>query len=103
MVQADQRKVFSIVSADLIQLIAQTGGTLGLAILALVMLRQSYQQLVKAERGSRERMREVNAQLLAAIERNTTAWVEATRTLTEVSAGLRVLLARRGDTAGGDV
>jgi hypothetical protein len=79
------------VSAELLEIIAQAGGTLGLAVLALVMLRRSYEQLVQAERAGRERLQGDNERMAAVIDRNTASWVDAARALVEISGGLAAM------------
>ena len=63
-----------MVMPDIVTLIANTGGTLGLAIFAIWMLQRSHKE-------HEARWREERRELLDTIERNTSAWVEASKQL----------------------
>jgi hypothetical protein len=71
---------------DIITLIAQTGGTLGLAIFAIWMLNRVWElRLEESKRASQLRieekeryaqdLREMNCEMKDVIERNTEAWM----------------------------
>jgi hypothetical protein len=77
---------------DIVTLIANTGGTLGLAIFAIWMLQRTYKdaearreeekEREKAEQAeARAKWQEERRELLGIIERNTCAWVEASEQL----------------------
>jgi len=70
---------------EIIKLIAEVGGTLGLAIFAIWML----------ERAHRERigeLKEERKQLQTALDRNTEAWQKATETISSIATGVAVLV-----------
>ena len=75
-------------SVDLLKLIADVGGSLGLALFAVWMMERTY-------REQRRQMEEERAETLAALERNTTAWQAATESLTRIST-VMLFLARNG-------
>ncbi len=62
---------------DLIKLIADVGGSLGLALFAIWISERTY-------RDYRERVEQDRAELLAAMERNTAAWAAVTEKLAEL-------------------
>lgn len=66
---------------DIVALIANTGGTLGLAIFAIWMLQRTYKDSEAKWNEEREKWKEERRELLGVIERNTRAWVEASEQL----------------------
>ena len=59
---------------DIIELIANTGGTLGLAIFSIYMLNRNFKEQEATWKGERQEM-------LKIIERNTDSWIEAAKFL----------------------
>lgn len=90
---------------NLVELIANVGGTLGLAIFVIVVLQRTWKDRAEEERAARERDREDRQRLLQVVERNTESWSAATQTMAAIAdcasqntddlRSLRVLLARR--------
>lgn len=90
---------------NIVELIANVGGTLGLALFVIVVLQRTWKERATEEDAARERDREDRARLLAALERNTEAWSAATQTMAVIADcaarntndlhALRLLLARR--------
>ena len=66
---------------DIVTLIANTGGTLGLAIFAIWMLQRAYKDAEAKWEEEKGRWMEERRELLDTIERNTNAWVEASKQL----------------------
>lgn len=59
---------------DIIELIANTGGTLALAIFSIYMLNRNFKEQEATWKGERQEM-------LKTIERNTDSWIEAAKFL----------------------
>jgi hypothetical protein len=66
---------------DIVTLIANTGGTLGLAVFAIWMLQRTHKEHEAKWQEEKARLKEERREALAVIERNTTAWVEASNQL----------------------
>lgn len=58
---------------DIVTLIANTGGTLGLAIFAIYMLNKTWQERLKEERQNTEEVREMWRSTRETLEKNTEA------------------------------
>lgn len=63
-------------AVDLITLIAQQGGTLGLAIAALWWLNKVWELRLEETKRYAAELKDMNCELRDAIERNTQAWVK---------------------------
>jgi len=70
--------------SELISLIADVGGSLGLALFAIWMLQRSYRE--QSEASETERTRLVNA-----LDRNTEAWEKATEMMVQISTGMAII------------
>ena len=66
---------------DIVTLIANTGGTLGLAIFAIWMLQRAHKDHEAKWEEEKARLKEERREALSIIARNTTAWVEASNQL----------------------
>lgn len=60
---------------DIIGVIAQHGGTLGLAIFAIWMMNRVWELRLEEVQRHAEDLRDMNCQMRDVIERNTEAWV----------------------------
>jgi len=70
---------------DIIELIANIGGTLGLAIFAIWRLDQAHKARI-------EELKEEREQLRNSLDRNTQAWQKATETMSSIATGVAVLV-----------
>ena len=62
-------------AVDLVTLIAQHGGTLGLAIFAIWMLNKVWELRLEETKRYANDLREMNCEMRDAIDRNTSAWM----------------------------
>jgi len=60
---------------DIAQVIAQHGGTLGLAIFAIWMLNRTWELRVEEVQRYAERLEQMNCEMRNVIERNTETWM----------------------------
>lgn len=90
---------------NLVELIANVGGTLGLALFVIVVLQRTWKERAAEEAAARERDREDRQRLEGIVERNTAAWTASAQTMgviadcaarnTQDLHQLRLLLSRR--------
>ena len=90
---------------NIIEVLAQHGGTLALALFAIWMLERNHRQRVGELEAERQRESEEREQLLDVVKRNTEAWSMATETMSAMTDAvcenqrdlgrMRVLLARK--------
>lgn len=61
--------------ANIIELIASAGGTLGLAVFAIWMLNKTWELRIEEVKRYADSLRDMNCQMREVIERNTEAWM----------------------------
>lgn len=76
---------------DIVSLITQTGGTLGLAIFAIWMLERAHRERLRDEQDARSRDKDERQLLLDVVQRNSEMWNNATKSMSEVASGLAIL------------
>jgi len=93
----------------IIKLVAETGGTLGLAVFSIWMLNRAHVQRalelkaaleLERERSARalERERADQAELVSALNRNTEAWITQTKSMVTVAEAMATLSASQTTT-----
>lgn len=60
---------------DIVNIIAQHGGTLGLAVFAIWMMNKVWELRLEEVQRYAEELRDMNCQMRDVIERNTKAWM----------------------------